>query len=79
MTRADDQSTPPDDGLSETLASYRTGEDFSEDGAMALAMAKLPASRWDYQTMVRMAEASADEIEAELNHVVPPALPRLRR
>jgi hypothetical protein len=31
--------------LAETLAAYRTGEDMSEDGAMALAAAELAATR----------------------------------
>jgi hypothetical protein len=48
MADSEEQSSPHDAGLAETLASHRTGEDISEDGAMTLAKAGLSASHWDH-------------------------------
>ncbi|MFT3872003.1 MAG: hypothetical protein QM714_05045 [Nocardioides sp.] len=45
MTRPEEQSAPSDAGLAGTLASYRTGEDISEDEAITLAKAELAAAR----------------------------------
>lgn len=51
-----------DSGLAETLDSFRTGEEISEDDAMSIAGAELAAARderYDHELMRRMAEASA--------------------
>lgn len=58
-----------DIGLAETLYSFRTGEEISEDDAMTITKAELAAvrdERYDHELMRRMAEASAADIEAEL-------------
>jgi len=52
--------------LAETLAAYRTGEQIPEDEAMALATAEREAAHYDRDLLVRMAEASAADFEAEL-------------